>query len=462
MADSNLPKTYRDAFKITTSLGFRFLWIDSLCIIQDDDQDWQSQSSKMGLIYSSASCNIAASWASDGNDGCYNRRDPSNITPTTLATNLEIDGSEEYQIYQNYQYDDDITFAPLNERGWVTQERFLSQKQLSFAERQVYWECPELLACEQFPTGLPRGVWDNGGLVLMRPPTGKPGLDFLDENEVREAWCSLVETYSSCQLSRLSDKLVAIAGLAGKFRDSMNDTYLAGLWKLGLQHQLCWKYSSDMSGFDYPRPPQYLGPTWSWTSVDGPISVDSRYYSPTDDYVDMIKILNVSVQSKDPSDSHSFTSAELQIRGIGIWGHLKARNRAIYELLLTQQSEDAECCSLDHAEISVFWDENSAGSNTNPSQRRRIQEEQNSELLFVLVAGSPDSGFDSPPLGLALRKILSPEGDVFVRMGSVQYDEVFLHMLACKLHWPSDMYLIKTISLDDPRLAGLVHTVTII
>jgi hypothetical protein len=48
---SDFPITFRDAFDLSNRLGISYLWIDSLCIIQDDDEDWQRESSSMGLVY---------------------------------------------------------------------------------------------------------------------------------------------------------------------------------------------------------------------------------------------------------------------------------------------------------------------------------------------------------------------------------------------------------------------------
>jgi hypothetical protein len=126
---SNLPKSFRDAFSISFSLSFRFIWIDSLCIIQDDDEDWKTQASMMGAIYRNASCNIAASSAVGGNGGCFaTKKKPEEIT-LYAGRHRPI----EYEINSGLPYYNDIVDAPLNQRGWVLQERFLARKQLSFA-----------------------------------------------------------------------------------------------------------------------------------------------------------------------------------------------------------------------------------------------------------------------------------------------------------------------------------------
>ncbi|KUJ12376.1 HET-domain-containing protein [Mollisia scopiformis] len=67
----SLPKTFRDAIVITRKLGFRYLWIDSLCIIQDSVRDWELQSSRMGDIYNGAFATIFALYGNDSDSGCF-------------------------------------------------------------------------------------------------------------------------------------------------------------------------------------------------------------------------------------------------------------------------------------------------------------------------------------------------------------------------------------------------------
>jgi hypothetical protein len=479
--DSSLPKTYRDAFRVTVSLGFRLLWIDSLCIIQDDLDDWRTQSLKMGEIYSNADCNIAATWASDGGDGCFNKRDPFTVTPTTIMLNLENGQSREFQFSGHYTYNEDITDAPLNTRGWVVQERYLARKQLSFAKNKVYWECPEVIASEQFPMGLPEYVRTAAGYMKLESPAAKPGLQFRDEQKLRQTWCSLVETYSDCHLTQPSDKMIALAGLAGRFRDMTGDTYLAGLWKADLFKQLCWKYQLDVFCSDdrernLSRTLSYHAPTWSWASFDGPVQTGSRYSRGGHGYVYFSEILDVSVNSEDPSKLHSFVSSELQIRGIMIWARAVTIDNddvvyagTRYEVLLTPQSNNVGASSLNRSKFYVFWDENvrSSDYDMDPQRWHRLQEERSSELLLMFIIGSWDRKeveleselFD----GLVLREQLLPDGkNVFVRLRKFEYGIEFLDMLATKLNLQPDDDLVGRINLDDPRLADLVHTVTII
>ena len=242
---------------------------------------------------------------------------------TTIVLNIENGESRNFQISGHHTYYYDINCALLNSRGWVVQERYLVQKQLSFAKHQVYWECPEIIAAEQFPIGLPEYIRTAASYIKLQPPTVKPRLDFEREQELRHSWCSLAENYSDCHLTQPSDKMIAIAGLARQARDITGDTYLAGLWKADLRKQLCREYSLDTSCPDVrqisrSRTLSYYAPTWSWASFNGPVRIDQRYFRRVYEYTSFSEILDVLVNSNDSSNLYSFVSSALQMRGIMI------------------------------------------------------------------------------------------------------------------------------------------------
>ncbi|KAI0857340.1 heterokaryon incompatibility protein-domain-containing protein [Xylaria cubensis] len=121
---------------IANSLKFRYLWIDSLCIIQDGDEEWKTQSRFMGLIYRNAVCNIAATWAVDSNDGYFVYRNRDTVRSCFVTLHQAFDMPSTYQIYDDNLYGLDIACAPLNSRGWVVQERYFAKRQLNFAKHQ--------------------------------------------------------------------------------------------------------------------------------------------------------------------------------------------------------------------------------------------------------------------------------------------------------------------------------------
>jgi hypothetical protein len=153
ISPSDLSQTFQDAIIVALRLGVRYLWIDSLCIVQDSPEDWQTESSMMDLVYKNSLCTIAASEATEPHHGLFKNRDTSSLTPFKVLFTPD-DRSESYYCFYDWWWPDVCGKKPLNQRGWVVQERLLSPRTIHFAT-PVFWECRELIACETYPTGLP-------------------------------------------------------------------------------------------------------------------------------------------------------------------------------------------------------------------------------------------------------------------------------------------------------------------
>lgn len=159
-----LPKTFRDAIKITRRLGGRYLWIDCLCIIQKQSPDepdpgaladWSRESALMGKVYRGSQCNIAAERAKDSSEGLFAQRNPWQLDVLEIGS-VRIPGLP----HGNYlcvseHYLRSLHDEPLRNRAWVVQERLLAPRQISFGSRQLSWTCSEVSACEAFPAGYP-------------------------------------------------------------------------------------------------------------------------------------------------------------------------------------------------------------------------------------------------------------------------------------------------------------------
>lgn len=145
MADipyDQLPATFRDAVDVTRALGVRYLWIDSLCIIQQNATDWANESARMEDVFSNAYCTIAASSASSSLVGFLGPRTPRDAIEITTSSG---------PIYLAEPIDDfagDVENSVLSTRGWVFQERALSRRTIYFTSKQVYWECGDGVMCE--------------------------------------------------------------------------------------------------------------------------------------------------------------------------------------------------------------------------------------------------------------------------------------------------------------------------
>ncbi|KAH9207793.1 heterokaryon incompatibility, partial [Leptodontidium sp. 2 PMI_412] len=125
----SLTKTFQDAITLTRKLGFHYIWIDSLCIIQDDENDWRVESLKMADIYENAELVVSATGAKDGSEGLFRERKP-----------VQILASDDTQ--------DSSTFNPLLTRAWAFQEKLLATRIVHFADHELVWECKETQRCE--------------------------------------------------------------------------------------------------------------------------------------------------------------------------------------------------------------------------------------------------------------------------------------------------------------------------
>lgn len=260
-AMADLPCTFRDAVFLTRSLKIRYLWIDSLCIIQDDVQDWRIESSRMCDIYSNAYLTIAATVASDDSQGFLRQR-RSRIACLELA----YPNQETIRLFlkpdkANDEYFMDVCDGPLHSRAWTLQERLLSRRILGFASNQIYWECRgHKLQKESGNRSTPPGY-----LALLQP--------FKGDEDLRGLWHRLVEEYTERSLTDPQDKLVALEGLVKRFAATSGDTFVAGLWKRHFLDDLMWR---PYPGVSHSPSPVYRAPSWSWASMDGLIWYHDR------------------------------------------------------------------------------------------------------------------------------------------------------------------------------------------
>jgi hypothetical protein len=128
------------------------LWIDSLCIVQDSDQDWHRECAPMTNVYKNTYCNIAALESIDCQGGLFSGRDPAVRQPLVVKTAWkEAPGMIWSTKFQPAWIDEVLSSVPLHRRAWVLQERLFSPRTLHFAKHMIYWQCRRVTASEHSP-----------------------------------------------------------------------------------------------------------------------------------------------------------------------------------------------------------------------------------------------------------------------------------------------------------------------
>ena len=175
-------------------LGIRYLWVDSLCIIQDSAKDWEAESSQMTDIYGGATITIFADGAADDNAGM--------ICPSENAHESRLISGDA----SSFERLVDQTL--LSTRAWIFQERFMSRRILHITSEQMVWECRSCHIAESAPSSPENGApWLRGLVMTLRG-------DILSQSELMDHWPKLVEEYTRRKLTLGKDKLPALSGLA--------------------------------------------------------------------------------------------------------------------------------------------------------------------------------------------------------------------------------------------------------
>ena len=224
----------------------------------------------MDRVYKHGYLNISADWNTDARDGLFNPRSPMRVQP--LKIELPEIGQTIQLIVDGRDMFDWVNTAPLSQRAWVFQERHLARRILHFTEREMFWECcskAPYFASETFPSGAPR--FYNERNMLLKDSIITP---MRSTTEIHRLWGDLCEMYSEKKLSKPTDKLVAISGLAKEFQKLLpNDIYFSGMWWSTFPLCLCWESRGRPIQEDLLE-----APSWSWASIDGEIKVNTRLF----------------------------------------------------------------------------------------------------------------------------------------------------------------------------------------
>ncbi|KAB2107212.1 hypothetical protein AG0111_0g3699 [Alternaria gaisen] len=257
-----LPPTFSDAIYVARALGFTHIWIDSLCIVQDDKLDWEHQSSIMASIYSNADLVLAGAAGKSANEG-FLRKERSSCEGTV---SLDIRGSATsfvYKVVPNFHEDID---EPLYKRAWTFQERLCARRFLAYGNWEMSWECKESSCCEH------HGNNTDGYSTSQQNDMFGARMEHTNPEDFVELWkTEVVKQYCQRSLTKATDTPVAISALASRFQSRFQGTYLAGLWAEDLCANLLWW--TYLPGYQSSS----FAPSWSWMSPELPLKLECYY-----------------------------------------------------------------------------------------------------------------------------------------------------------------------------------------
>ncbi|KAK0672908.1 heterokaryon incompatibility protein-domain-containing protein [Cercophora samala] len=305
---SELPQTFRDAVVLVASLGLRYLWIDSLCILQDDAQDWAREAAQMADIYRYAHLVIIAANSPGDTLGFLSPRETFDAVPlpqppaspsssnknTNVKLCLQLEDYDWTHSWKSTGKPDHLRNEPLSSRAWCLQERFLPLRALQYGTRQAFWECNAIRANEDgkvvaqnilkmqqnHATRLAKTA--NRKMTVFAKGTWRPA-----DREVGGGcrynwvdWYWMVQDFTARDITKSTDRFPAVAGLAREVvrLRSKNDPeiiremtgeYMAGLWKSGVLEGLFWCRAGSEKPLEQTK--EYVAPSWSWASVVGQV-----------------------------------------------------------------------------------------------------------------------------------------------------------------------------------------------
>ncbi|KIX04029.1 uncharacterized protein Z518_07582 [Rhinocladiella mackenziei CBS 650.93] len=268
---SNLPATLRDAIITTRALRLRYLWIDSLCIIQDDDSDFNVEAKHVESIFGQAYCVIAASRSKGHRDGFLQPR------RTREFVQLPGPNNEPFYLCENIDdFEQHVLEGNLNKRGGVLQEHALARRTIFFTEHQTYWECGEGVRCEtmtRMHSNLDAFVGD---------PNFPQAIMSVASPDMIVRYQTLYEKFSQLAFTKEYNRPIAIDGLQNCSLEVFDTNNIKGGFgvlddgtKGGLLHRsLLWHpapTAKDFHPITFPSNRDMLVPSWSWTAYAGAI-----------------------------------------------------------------------------------------------------------------------------------------------------------------------------------------------
>ncbi|KAI1668087.1 Heterokaryon incompatibility protein [Pyrenophora tritici-repentis] len=274
-----LTKTFQDTIRITAAMGFQYVWIDSLCIIQNDKDDWERESAKMAAIFHMSTITLSATSAENGHGGCGLTKDSEKTIRFSDMGGRGPDfaARETATISPNpsTMINNQLRYAPVNKRAWILQEQQLSRRILHAMDSQLVWECGVFTESEDgilYKQGKtrPKARSRNSPESLRLSQRQRPydeAAPHLGVYESAYRWWRCVEDYSTRFLTVPADQYAALAGIVHFHQESTGDIPVVGLWEQYLALHLGWAVYHDP--YEHTTPQWNAAnrrPSWTWMS----------------------------------------------------------------------------------------------------------------------------------------------------------------------------------------------------
>ncbi|KAF2165490.1 hypothetical protein M409DRAFT_24341 [Zasmidium cellare ATCC 36951] len=359
------PATLRDAICVTRQMDIPYIWIDALCIFQDQERqdskdDWAREAGRMRDVYRGAAITIEAASASRGGEGFLKER-TSSKPYCALPWEYDAKGALVYLRPIIDIPDNQLLGTKIFTRAWTLQERLLAPRTISFGTQQISFECANGFVDETGRSSLlPRATEsylskdsmlqlrrDRGPLAklwrfLSRTLGLPPVVTLWDAYDIGwssqgvlhvpgdywatyyDDWRGVVERFTERQITSRQDRLPALSGLADEFQRATGGVYIAGMWKEELIESLAWTvnnlYNANGEYGTYPghippsnfvvgpypesvKPPGYVAPSWSWASTQGRVTFFQGTYQINRSIKRFAKVNNIQVVPKYSTDT---------------------------------------------------------------------------------------------------------------------------------------------------------------
>lgn len=269
IAIDEMPLVFQDAIAVCHKLSIRYLWIDALCIVQDDNEDWEREAPLMGKIYEDAYVTIVPLAAQTSHESFLQRSQITVEIDYQSIIRPDIYGKFRLRHFTFPVVETDWYFSDLDmweirnsrwhQRGWTFQENELSARVLYFGQTTTIFRCHNWMH-----------LGGDGSRYLQQEDYyGKETL-LSDLPADYRRWETVTSLFSDRCLSYPKDKFPAISALAQRVGEAKKDDYVAGLWRKDLFRGLLWNLSPKdtwenfLESLNTPNP--YVAPSWSWAS----------------------------------------------------------------------------------------------------------------------------------------------------------------------------------------------------